>query len=311
MTSDGTNSYTWDAENRLIKITYPGSGNFSEILYDANGIKGQITETVSSTLTSTKQFVNSGTRICEERDASGAVAKKFLGRGQTISGSNYFYDLDHLGSIRDMTDSSGVVQAHYEYDLYGQSTKTAGALDSDFQYAGYYMHTPSDLNLTVYRAYSPLQGRWINRDPILENGFDARSSMGELGNSPRADFLSLPQSQTMPLFNEPNSVSQASWLQQIENKKTGTNTTIGLDPEINSFTYVDQNPIGKTDPSGLGFPDKISKAGLCHLRCLNKAVAAHLKCIMSGKPIPVCAIVYTITYGGCFAKCMCEKGLPG
>ncbi|MBX9724512.1 MAG: RHS repeat-associated core domain-containing protein [Candidatus Obscuribacterales bacterium] len=170
MTSDGTNTYAWDAEDRLIKITYPGSGNYSQILYDANGIKGQVTETVASTLTSTKQFVNSGSRIVEERDAINAVIKNYFGLGQTISGSNYFYALDHLGSVRDMTDTSGVVQAHYEYDLYGQRTKTAGALDSDFQYAGYYMHAPSGLNLTVYRAYSPSQERWINRDPIEESG---------------------------------------------------------------------------------------------------------------------------------------------
>jgi RHS repeat-associated protein len=170
MTSDGVKAFAWDAENRLIKITYPGSGNSSQILYDASGIKGQITETVASALTSTKQFVNSGPRICEERDASSAVVKKFFDGGQTISGSNYCYALDHLGSVRDMTDSSGAVQVHYEYDLYGQRTKTAGALDSDFQYAGYYMHAPSGLNLTVYRAYGPDLGRWLNRDPIYEVG---------------------------------------------------------------------------------------------------------------------------------------------
>ncbi|MDP3510575.1 MAG: RHS repeat-associated core domain-containing protein [Candidatus Melainabacteria bacterium] len=170
MTSDGTNSYAWDAENRLIKITYPGSVDHSQILYDATGIKGQITETVASTLTSTKQFVNSGSRICEERDASSAVTKKFFGRGQTISGSNYFYDFDHLGSVREMTDSSGAVQVRYDYSASGQRTKIAGALDSDFQYAGYYMHAPSKLNLTVYRAYSPEHSRWINRDPIEEEG---------------------------------------------------------------------------------------------------------------------------------------------
>jgi len=69
-----------------------------------------------------------------------------------------------------MTDGSGAVQAHYEYDLYGQPTKTNGALNADFQYAGYYEHGPSGLNLTVYRAYSSTLGRWINRDPIEEKG---------------------------------------------------------------------------------------------------------------------------------------------
>ena len=37
MTSDGTNSYAWDAENRMIKITYPGSSNFSSFVYDGLG----------------------------------------------------------------------------------------------------------------------------------------------------------------------------------------------------------------------------------------------------------------------------------
>jgi RHS repeat-associated protein len=170
MTSDGVKTFAWDADNRLIKITYPGSGNFSEILYDASGIKGQITETVASSLASTKQFLNAGSRISEERDASSNVVKKFFDFGQTISGANYFYFFDHLGSIREMNDNSGVVQARYEYDTYGQRTKTAGALDADFQYAGYYMHSPSGLNLTVYRAYRAELGRWINRDPIEERG---------------------------------------------------------------------------------------------------------------------------------------------
>ena len=37
MLSDGTNSFAWDAENRLIKVTYPGSGNNSQFTYDPIG----------------------------------------------------------------------------------------------------------------------------------------------------------------------------------------------------------------------------------------------------------------------------------
>jgi RHS repeat-associated protein len=66
------------------------------------------------------------------------------------------------------TSCSGA--AHYEYGVWGQPTQTVGTLTADFQYAGYYAHGPSGLNLTVYRAYSPTLGRWINRDPIRENG---------------------------------------------------------------------------------------------------------------------------------------------
>ncbi len=48
--------------------------------------------------------------------------------------------------------------------------KFSEAVPSDFQYAGYYYHVPSRLNLTLNRAYSSSFGRWINRDPIGEGG---------------------------------------------------------------------------------------------------------------------------------------------
>ncbi len=37
MTGDGTNTYEWDAENRLIKINYPGMGNNGQFVYDGFG----------------------------------------------------------------------------------------------------------------------------------------------------------------------------------------------------------------------------------------------------------------------------------
>ena len=167
MTSDGTNSYAYDAENRLVKVTYPGSGNNSQTSFDALGGRVKIVETVSSSVTSTKQFVNSGNSVLEERDASSTITKLFYSWGQTLSGSSYFYTKDHLGSVRDMTDSSGTVQAHYEYGMWGEPTQTVGTISADFGYAGYYVHGPSGLNLTTYRAYSPSLGRWINRDPCI------------------------------------------------------------------------------------------------------------------------------------------------
>ncbi len=129
-----------------------------------------IVETVGGSVTSTKQFVWCGDQRCEERDASGTLTKQFFAMGQTLSGSNYFYIFDHLGSIRGMTDSSGNVVAQYQYGMYGEVTQTVGTLASDFQYAGYYFHAPSGLNLTTFRAYNPSLGRWINRDPIGEKG---------------------------------------------------------------------------------------------------------------------------------------------
>ena len=172
MTSDGTNSYAWDAENRLILVTYPGTNNYSSFSYDALGRNVKIVETVAGTITSTKQFVWCADDRCEARDGTGAITAQYFSNGQTIGGTTnkYYNETDHLASVRELTDSSGVVQAEYSYDPYGQATKLQGSVASDFQYAGYYFHAPSGLNLTASRAYSPGLGRFINRDPMEEDG---------------------------------------------------------------------------------------------------------------------------------------------
>ena len=199
MTSDGANTYLWDAEDRLVKVTYPGTGNYSQMFYDASGIKIKITETVASALASTKQFVNSELQIWEERDAGSSIVKKFFGRGQTISGSDYFYFVDHLDSVREMTNGSGTAQTNYGYDMWGRPIKTAGTLNADFQYDGYYSHSPSSLNLTVYRAYSPAIGRWMNRDPLEESV--GSNLYGYVGNMPDEFVDSLGLLRYMPGTN--------------------------------------------------------------------------------------------------------------
>jgi RHS repeat-associated protein len=163
LTNDGTNTYMWDVENRLIQITYP-SGYNSQFTYDPFGRCAAIYETSSGT---TKQFIWCADRMREARDGTGSLLNQYFPCGQTISGSNYFYTRDHLGSVRELTDSSGNIQAQYSYDPYGKVTQLQGSLASDFQYAGYYFHAPSGLNLAVHRAYDANLGRWINRDPIL------------------------------------------------------------------------------------------------------------------------------------------------
>lgn len=164
--------YKWDAENRLIRIDYDNTGNnHSDFAYDGLGRCVTITETTSGSLTSTKQFVWCGNERCEERDASDAITKQFFGLGQRNSSTNYTYNIDSLRSVREMTNSSAAIQAQYGYDPYGVKTVIGTeSVPADFQYAGYYFHSRSGLNLTRTRAYSALFGRFISRDPIEETG---------------------------------------------------------------------------------------------------------------------------------------------
>ena len=81
----------------------------------------------------------------------------------------YYYTRDHLGSVRELTTSAGSIAARYDYDPYGRPSLVQGSNLADFQYAGYYEHQTSGLNLTKYRAYDPNTAKWLSRDPIGES----------------------------------------------------------------------------------------------------------------------------------------------
>ncbi len=167
VTAISTNSYQWDAANRLVSITSPT--NQSVFAYDGLGRRVQDIELQNGVSVSTNTFLWDGQTLVEERDSTGGtVVKRFFGEGEQISGANYYFTRDHLGSVREMTDGSGTIQARYDYDPYGRQTLIAGTMSADFGYAGMYVHQPSGLNLTLYRAYDPDLGRWLSRDPLAE-----------------------------------------------------------------------------------------------------------------------------------------------
>jgi RHS repeat-associated protein len=160
-------TYAWDAANRLIKISKPGA--VTEFVYD--GLSRRVAEKFNGTVIKRWIWFNGDAQPAEERDASNAVTRRFYAdMGEQIGGINYYYTVDHLGSVRELTDSTGAVRARYAYDPYGRRTKVSGDLEASFGYTGYYQHTPSGLSLALYRAYDARLGRFISRDPIEENG---------------------------------------------------------------------------------------------------------------------------------------------
>jgi RHS repeat-associated protein len=173
MTYDGgEKTFEWDAANRLRAINY--GGQRSEFTYDGLSRRVKIVEKTGSTVTSTKQLVWVGNTIAQERNAGNVITRSYFAEGEERGSpgargtQQYYYSRDHLGSIREMTNSTGGVEARYDYDPYGRRTKITGALDVDFGYTGHYFHAPSGLNLTLYRAYNPALGRWLSRDPLQD-----------------------------------------------------------------------------------------------------------------------------------------------
>lgn len=172
MTNDGSFiSYEYDAADRTVAINR-GTTNRTEFIYDGFDRKVQSIEKTNGVATSTNKYVWCGLELCEERNNVGStVTKRFFPKGEQISGTNYFFARDHLGSMREMTDTSGAIKARYDYDPYGRRTKVSGTMDADFGFTGHSMLASQlEHTFTLYRLYRPDLGRWLNRDPIHEAG---------------------------------------------------------------------------------------------------------------------------------------------
>jgi RHS repeat-associated protein len=171
LTSDGQRNYAWDAENRLVGITYPGvSGKATAFTYDGLSRRATISSTPpgggSATVTS---YLWCGDDICQARNASNATIRSYYDQGEYLPGTpapTLYYGIDQIGSVRRVFTSTTSAAA-YGYDPYGVPLQ-ATAPATDFVYAGMFFNADSGLYLTNYRAFDPVAGRWLSRDPIGE-----------------------------------------------------------------------------------------------------------------------------------------------
>ncbi len=167
----GDAQYVWDGANRLSSIIK--SSHQTDFTYDGLDRLVRIVEKESGATVADHAYLWCGAERCLERDntqTNSPITKRYFSQGVQLAGQPYYYVTDQQHSIRQLVDGSGKVRAQYEYDPYGNRTKTGGDLESDFGYAGYLHHEASGLELTVMRAYSPALGKWLNRDPIAEAG---------------------------------------------------------------------------------------------------------------------------------------------
>jgi RHS repeat-associated protein len=178
----------WDAKNRLVAVN--AGSTRTEFTYDGASRLHSIRQLTNGVQASLRRFVWCDDSICEERDASGSIAtKRFFDQGVKIEtgpgAGSYFYTRDHLGSVRELTDSSGAVRAHYAYDPFGRRTRVAGDLEADFGFTGMLVASEAGLSLARFRAYDAELGRWLSRD-LLRNAEEKEGAnlYAYVGNNP-------------------------------------------------------------------------------------------------------------------------------
>ena len=184
LTNDGK-TYVYDAENRLIEVKDTGGNTVEQYEYDY--LSRRITRSVYGGAT-VQSFIYDGWNPIAMYNA-GALSQTYTW-GKDLSGSmqgsggvggllevsfnsnSYYPTYDGNGNVSEYLDSSGAVVAHFEYDAFGKTVVENGSLAGNFfhRFSTKQWNPLAELYYYGYRFYAPETGRWINRDPIVEDG---------------------------------------------------------------------------------------------------------------------------------------------
>ncbi len=168
-----TTDYIYDAENRLIRINLPG-GNVAQYRYDGLGrriekdVDGSITRYVYDNEDILLEFDGNNSQIARYTHGFGFDEPLIMKRG----GVSLYYLADGLGSITDLTDSTGAIAQSYVYDSFGNIDQQVGPLENPYTYTGRELDAESGLYYYRARYYEAIVGRFINEDPIEFTGSD-------------------------------------------------------------------------------------------------------------------------------------------
>jgi RHS repeat-associated protein len=161
LTADGVNTYSWNAEAHLKSaagVTYTYDGDLRRV------------EKSSGTL---YWYCATCGNVLAESDLSGNLTSEYaffgdrrIARRDVSSGNVYYIFSDRLGSYRTLSDSSGNVQGESDYYPFGAERVISSTMTDNFRFAGMEWDSEDGLNHTLYRKYTPAQGRWESPDPV-------------------------------------------------------------------------------------------------------------------------------------------------
>jgi RHS repeat-associated protein len=163
LTTDGTNTYAWDARNHLSAISGAVAANF---LYDPFGRR--MSKAIGGIAT---QFLYDGLNPVQELQSGTPSANLLTGLGideyfqRTDSAGARDLLTDMLGSTLALADATGAIQTSYTYEPFGNAAVSGASSNNPFQFTG---RENDGTGLYFYRAryYSPTFQRFVSQDPL-------------------------------------------------------------------------------------------------------------------------------------------------
>jgi YD repeat-containing protein len=144
--SKGVADLTYDAENRLARVSGGASASF---VYDGDGQR--VAQTINDVTT---YFIGNYYEV-----TNGVVTKYYYAGGQRIAlrqnGTLYYLLSDHLGSTTLVTDASGNIVSELRYKPWGETRYNSGSTPTRYQYTGQGCVPKSSENLSGQADFLP------------------------------------------------------------------------------------------------------------------------------------------------------------
>ncbi len=180
-TSTGIWTVEYNAENRPTKFTSM-DGTIVEARYDYMGRRAWKKVTINGDITYHQAYIYRGyLQIASENllegkrwvmhfitwDPTQPTATRPLAIEQ--NGTWYTYGLDLSKNVTELYTAEGTIATSYSYSPFG-AVEATGNTTSPLQWSSEIADEEFGLVYYNYRSYNPADGRWINRDPIAEEG---------------------------------------------------------------------------------------------------------------------------------------------
>lgn len=258
LTQDGRWTYTWDAENRLVRMvaaTAHGPQQRIDFSYDPTGrrIRKQVWNNTSGTGTAAldTKFLYDGWNLVAELDGlnTNANIRSYLW-GSDMSGSRqvaggvggllfivdssseiYYTAYDGNGNLTRVVTSGGSTVASYEYGPFGESIRASGssAAWNPIRFSTKYRDSETDLLYYGHRYFWPVFGKWLSRDPLGEKSslnftaFCRNDSQNRLDRNGRDEWVSTGIS----IWG----ATMTKWFKYTSDPYDGPKLLIGTEPE--------------------------------------------------------------------------------